>query len=190
MTLAVLQWKRKKFKAEIYEIKLKDILEDYKKDEMEEDEINNNDNFRLHKKTYESLYYCFSQVLRRKDDKNNYQATPNILLAKGDVIRMCVGYKAPANLICITDPSIKLQRGEVYNTKLKEKEELDLDLKTYFSDERGFKKFKVLETPIITEIQNLLDNIEEEEEKKPILLDQQKIICWRILNVILLISLV
>jgi hypothetical protein len=46
----------------------------------------------------------------------------------------------------------------------------------------------VLETPIVSEIKNLFQNIEEEDDKRKIIFDQQKLTWARVLNIILLIT--
>jgi hypothetical protein len=164
-------------------------LSDYKEAKGIEEEYDNQ-HLRLYKKTYEQLDYCFTQVLRRKDEHNRYQSTPNVLLAEGDIIRMCCGTKSPAKVVSIYDPSIKLEKGEIFQKELKE--ELDkLDIKDYFSDERGFKMFKVIETPIITELKTLFENIEsQEQDKRLILFDQQKVLWKRIMNIVLIVILI
>ncbi|CAI2367574.1 unnamed protein product [Moneuplotes crassus] len=185
-----LQYKRKKYKADTYEIKLREILEVYKKNtDSEEEEDKDSQKNRLHKKTYDSLSYCFTQVLRRKNKKNSFQSTPNVLLAKGDVIRILPGNKAPAKMQSLSEPNFQLEKGELLKSKNENIPE-NANLKEYFTEELGFKKFKVLETPIVNEIKTLLRNIEEEEDSKPLLIDQRKMLYWKTINIILFLTLI
>jgi len=185
--MVVFQLKRKRFTSEIYEIRLKKILNDYKEEKEVDDGYDPSEQNRLYKKTYESLDYCFTHVLRRKDGKSKYHSTPNVLLAKGDIIRMCCNHNAPANIVSISDPQLILNKGEIFTKNYLEP--LDrCDIKAYFTDERGYNVFEVIETPIITELKQLFDNIDnEKDDKQKILFDQQKLIWKKIMNIVLMI---
>ena len=73
--MIILQFKSKKYKAEIYENKIKQILQDYKKSAHIQDE--DNPNIGLHMKTYESFDYCLAQVKRKINNRFQYKSTPN-----------------------------------------------------------------------------------------------------------------
>lgn len=188
-TMIFLHIKRKKYRADIYELKLKNILSEFS-EIKEYDEDIYLQGYGLYKKTYESLDYCFTQVLRVKDDKIQFQTTPNVLLAKGDIIRLCSGQKSPANLESINNDKLILNQGEMYQKKIDKTDDKkdDIELKEIFSDEIGFRRFRVLDTPIVNDIKHLFESIEKEKPNRNVVFDLQKKKLAKIINIILCIT--
>ena len=85
--------------------------------------------------------------------------------------------------------SSKLNKGEIY-AKEPQNSTSEEDLNYIFSDKKRFQEFRVLDTPIIKELESFFEDIEKETNNRNIIFDLQKEKCAKFINIILIILLV
>ena len=85
--------------------------------------------------------------------------------------------------------SSKSNKGEIY-AKEPQNSTSEEDLNYIFSDKKRFQEFRVLDTPIIKELESFFEDIEKETNNRNIIFDLQKEKCAKFINIILIILLV